>query len=420
MSQYSTGTASVTNGSPTVTGTNTLWLANVSAGDSFTVAGDGVMYDVASVDSDTQITLSVNYAGATASGVVYTIARDFTSPDNFPELTTGDIETPTIITRALRKIQSKFSGLVSDIGGKAEIAGQVFTGEIIYYGAGGISTNSSYGSQSLQSNTTGSLNTASGRSALRENTEGMANTAIGRSSNIFNETGSKNTTVGADSLRDNVSGDINTVVGKSSGRGITTGSGNSILGANVQGLASNLTNNLILSSGGVTRLQHDGVGTTAVQGDLVADGILFGTDTAAANTLDDYEEGTWTPEFRGSATAGTYSYAARVGKYVKTGASVTVWVTMFNIIESVSGAGDIQISGLPYAVSTDLSRGAIGAVVLEDFTFSGSISAVAESSGTILEFRESSTDSLDAVLQVSSRDGDGSDLFTCVTYTTDS
>ena len=111
MSQYSTGLSSVTNGSPTVTGTNTLWLANVTAGDSFTVAGDGVMYDVASVDSDTQITLSVNYAGVTAASAVYTIARDFTSPDNFPELTTGDIETPTIITRAFRKIQSRFTGI---------------------------------------------------------------------------------------------------------------------------------------------------------------------------------------------------------------------------------------------------------------------------------------------------------------------
>ena len=111
MSQYSTGTASVTNGSPTVTGTSTLWLANVTAGDSFTVAGDGVMYDVASVDSDTQVTLSVNYAGSTAAGAVYTIARDFTSPDDFPELTTGDIETSTIITRAMRKIQSRFTGI---------------------------------------------------------------------------------------------------------------------------------------------------------------------------------------------------------------------------------------------------------------------------------------------------------------------
>ena len=111
MSQYKTGTASVTNNSATVTGTNTLWLANVTAGDSFTVAGDGVMYDVASVDSDTQITLSVAYAGVTASGVVYAIGTGFTVPDSFPEMSQGDIETATIFTRAMRKIQSKFSGI---------------------------------------------------------------------------------------------------------------------------------------------------------------------------------------------------------------------------------------------------------------------------------------------------------------------
>ena len=130
MSQYSTGLASTTNNSPTVTGTNTLWLANVSAGDSFTVAGDGVMYDVASVDSDTQVTLSVAYAGVTASGAVYAIGTGFTVPDSFPEMSQGDIETATIFTRALRKIQSKFTALVSDIGGKAAIAGQVFTGPV--------------------------------------------------------------------------------------------------------------------------------------------------------------------------------------------------------------------------------------------------------------------------------------------------
>jgi hypothetical protein len=123
MSQYLAGTATVTNGSATVTGTNALWLAHVTAGDSFTVAGDGVMYDVASVDSDTQITLSAPYAGTTASGVVYAIGTGFTVPDSFPEMSQGDIETATIFTRAMRKIQSKFSALVSDISGKAAIAG---------------------------------------------------------------------------------------------------------------------------------------------------------------------------------------------------------------------------------------------------------------------------------------------------------
>ena len=113
MSQYSTGTVSINNGSPTVTGTNTLWLANVTAGDSFTVAGDGVMYDVASVDSDTQITLSAPYAGTTASGVVYAIGTGFTVPDSFPEMSQGDIETATIFTRAMRKIQGKFSSILA-------------------------------------------------------------------------------------------------------------------------------------------------------------------------------------------------------------------------------------------------------------------------------------------------------------------
>ena len=119
MSQYSTGTATVTNGSATVTGTNTLWLANVTAGNSFTVAGDRVMYDVASVDSDTQITLSAPYAGVTASGVVYAIGTGFTVPDSFPEMSQGDIETATIFTRAMRKIQGKFSAVVSTIYGLA-------------------------------------------------------------------------------------------------------------------------------------------------------------------------------------------------------------------------------------------------------------------------------------------------------------
>ena len=232
MSQYSTGTASVTNGSATVTGSGTLWLANVSAGDSFTVAGDGVMYDVASVDSDTQITLSAPYAGTTASGAVYTIARDFTSPDNFPELTTGDIETPTIITRALRKIQGKFSGIVSDIGGKADISGQVFTGEITYYGAGAGGSNTSYGEGSLSSNTSGIRITSIGHRALAANTSGVNNTALGRDALGSNDTGSENTGVGTNALLNNTGGSNNTGLGKDCLEENTTGNINTGVGRN--------------------------------------------------------------------------------------------------------------------------------------------------------------------------------------------
>ena len=127
MSQYKAGDVTVTNNSPTVTGINTLWLANVTASDSFTVAGDGVMYDVGSVDSDTQITLSAPYAGTTASGAVYAIGTSFTVPDNFPEMSQGDIETATIFTRAMRKIQGKFSSIASST--TAEI-GQAVTDHV--------------------------------------------------------------------------------------------------------------------------------------------------------------------------------------------------------------------------------------------------------------------------------------------------
>ena len=70
------------------------------------------MYDVASVDTDTQVTLSVAYAGVTASGAVYAIGTGFTVPDSFPEMSQGDIETATIFTRAMRKIQGKFNSLI--------------------------------------------------------------------------------------------------------------------------------------------------------------------------------------------------------------------------------------------------------------------------------------------------------------------
>ena len=50
-------------------------------------------------------------------------------------------------------------------------------------------------------------------------------------------------------------------------------------------------------------------------------GLLFGTDTAAANTLDDYEEGTWTPVIRGVGGNPTITYQSggQQGYYTKIG-----------------------------------------------------------------------------------------------------
>lgn len=71
---YSTGKAKVTQGSPTVTGVGTSWLANVDAGMLFRVPGESRVYVVAAVTSDTQLTLRDNYEAATAEST-YTLKR---------------------------------------------------------------------------------------------------------------------------------------------------------------------------------------------------------------------------------------------------------------------------------------------------------------------------------------------------------
>lgn len=88
---YIVGTVAVTNGSPTVTGTGTAWNTAVVAGQRKNIrAGDFIFvgsttqnlpgatwYKVLSVASDTSLTLTTNYGGATASGQSYTGRQTF-------------------------------------------------------------------------------------------------------------------------------------------------------------------------------------------------------------------------------------------------------------------------------------------------------------------------------------------------------
>lgn len=74
---YKVGTVTVTNGSAVVTGTGTAWTnIEVRPGDVFLTDGTRV-YEILSVDSQTQITLAGTWTGATASGQTYAIIRNF-------------------------------------------------------------------------------------------------------------------------------------------------------------------------------------------------------------------------------------------------------------------------------------------------------------------------------------------------------
>jgi hypothetical protein len=80
-------------------------------------------------------------------------------------------------------------------------------------------------------------------------------------------------------------------------------------------------------------------------------GITFPATQSAssdANTLDDYEEGTWTPTISGFLTNPTLTYSTRVGTYTKIGRVVTITCSVQPGSVSVAGTGNLQFTGLPF------------------------------------------------------------------------
>lgn len=79
---------------------------------------------------------------------------------------------------------------------------------------------------------------------------------------------------------------------------------------------------------------------------------------AAANLLDDYEEGTFTPTVYGSSTAGTPTYTTQDGSYEKIGRMVT-----FRIVLAISAkgsiAGSIRLTGLPFTAALGIESAAV-------------------------------------------------------------
>ena len=78
-------------------------------------------------------------------------------------------------------------------------------------------------------------------------------------------------------------------------------------------------------------------------------GITFPATQSAssdANTLDDYEEGTWTPVISGSTSAGVGVYSSQVGKYTKIGN--TVFISADLAWSAHTGTGNINVTGLPF------------------------------------------------------------------------
>ena len=131
-----------------------------------------------------------------------------------------------------------------------------------------------------------------------------------------------------------------------------------------------LNSSLVPKSGGTF------TGDIAAPKITASTGILFGTDTAAANTLDDYETGTWTPV----ADSGITGWGLlRSATYIKVGESVTATA----YIDGVEGkdANQIQLSGLPF-VSIGGDYYSVGACQIKELITTSESAHVRNLAGT--------------------------------------
>jgi hypothetical protein len=132
------------------------------------------------------------------------------------------------------------------------------------------------------------------------------------------------------------------------------------------GLWSPGADTLAISNNGAETLRTDsagrllvGVTTANANGGVLQlkSGITFpAADVASTdvNTLDDYEEGTWTPVVIGDITAGAATYSTvegkgRYGTYIKIGA--LVYITGRVYWTAHTGSGGIRITGFPFVTA---------------------------------------------------------------------
>ena len=137
----------------------------------------------------------------------------------------------------------------------------------------------------------------------------------------------------------NTTGSNNTAIGYNTGLSVGggTGSGNTILGANVTGLATTLSNNIILANGtGAIKAQHDGTNW-----------ILQGTVTA--------------PTFIGALT-GNATNVSGIVSVANGGTGATTNTAAFNALSPMTTAGDILYGGTSGA-GTRLGKGADGTIL---------------------------------------------------------
>jgi hypothetical protein len=120
---------------------------------------------------------------------------------------------------------------------------------------------------------------------------------------------------------------------------------------------------------------------------ITNNGLTFNGDTAAANALDDYEEGTWTMgvSFGGASVGVTYSQ--NIGTYTKIGRQVTVngYIVLTSKGSSTGGA---NITGLPFTIANNNPNYSAATFRFANITFANQFIGYGEINSTAIDLNE--------------------------------
>jgi hypothetical protein len=144
-------------------------------------------------------------------------------------------------------------------------------------------------------------------------------------------------------------------------------------------------------------------------------GIQFNGDTAAANALDDYEEGTFTPamDFGGGSVGVTYF--DRQGNYTKIGRQVTCTIYLA-LTSKGSSTGTASITNLPFT-SSNLNRGmaSVGSIRFDNITYTGMLIINLSQNSQSISFLQTTEAGSDSLLTDTNFNG-SSEMTVTITY----
>ena len=153
---------------------------------------------------------------------------------------------------------------------------------------------------------------------------------------------------------------------------------------------------------------------------VIGGGVYLGGDTAAANKLEDYEEGTWGPVFRDEVTGGNVASAqAFNGSYTRIGNQCTLHMRIINLNPAgETGTNNVYITNLPFAASdVSSSYRYMGSMESTRISYSGSIQPRITENTNYMVISKTNQSGSTAALEWQDITDNQADIYVSITYT---